>query len=292
MMYAFVHWFYQSTLGHPDDLLDLTHNTTFLIQHTLHLVESLDLLPVQTNVEDVSFYKCTNRSDRVEMCPNCDHKEDPITYETIATDNGACMNGLCYDIQTIQTLQTKTDPFTRRPMTWEEQRYVEDRVSERSLHLTLLSSGYIGDFFRKARNGTLSPTQAFLLLVTIFDSTYRSDRGNLWRLCTASVLIRAITYLTKRTVLSAATRFGSPSEQSVTQTLRWAYLNRVIPQSDYLRLMTEAALAIYYKDEELLEDIATELEEHALVLPSTPSYSSVREGDRCPRSTSYPVPNI
>ena len=48
----------------------------------------------------------------------CDGKEDPISFETIGQNEGYCMNGRCYSMQTLINYyrqQVQLDSFTRRP---------------------------------------------------------------------------------------------------------------------------------------------------------------------------------
>ena len=271
MFYSFVHWLYMSTIGHPNDLLDLTSKTTFMIHQTILLVDGLEFMPSKPDVEDPSFYRCTNHRDHVEMCPECDYKEDPITYETIDRNHGVCMNGLCYDIKTISALKSKKDPFTQRLLTWEEQYYIEDRADKCSSGSILLSSGYVVDFIRKLRSGTMTPAQAFLLSVAVFDSTYQSDMGNVWRLCAADVLVRAVIYMSSVAVLSASTKVGTPMDRSVTKTLHWAYQNGLIPRSECTRLMKTALVDIYHPlNDGAMASIIAELESHDIAVQSDP----------------------
>jgi hypothetical protein len=265
-----------STIGHQTDLLDLTSKTTFMLYQTAILIDGLELIHRKPDVDDPSFYKCTNHTDRIEICPECDHKEDPITYETIGTHNGVCMDGLCYDLQTVSALVTKKNPFTQRLLTWEEQTYIDSRMAERSTDASvpLVSSAYIVDFIRMVKSGTMTPGKALVLSVVIFDTTFRSDPGNVWRLCTAYVVTRAIFYMTSAAFLNSLTRIGIPDERSVLRTLQWAYMKGLIPRSEWKRLFEDAMMEISYpENEERFPTIVEEMAAHDIEIRSNPPYS-------------------
>ena len=173
----------------------------------------------------------------------------------------------------ISKRSTRSTP-KRIPLHNVQQRYIEDRVRERSPESIILSSGYVVGFIQTLRSGTMTPAKAFLLSVAIFDSTYQSDMGNVWRLCTADVLVRAIMYMSSMAFLSASTKVGTPSDQSVTKTIQWAYMNGLVPRREYARLMKTALLDIYNPSNDgVMDSITSELESHDITVQSDPSYS-------------------